>query len=182
MRDPSPPTKETEMLSHPLPKRFTDVASLAIGVNLAVQAVLAGAPFAESLLGGLIAVVGVFLVYTVARTGSFPGASVSARQALRRPATRGVAGATAAAAGVLLLVVGFAPDAEARTRCSYAGPPANTLTVTVSGDAGMGVIRRKGLEITANEFLEPPKSCSGGTPTVLNTDTVSVLLGPVAFA
>src|SRR3954462_12479340 len=104
MLDLSPPTKETEMLSHPLPKRFIDGASLAIGVSLAVQAVLAGAPFDESLLGGLIAGVGVFLVYTVARTGSLPGASVSARQALRRPATRRVAGATAAAAAVLLLV------------------------------------------------------------------------------
>jgi Ca2+-binding RTX toxin-like protein len=181
MLDLSPPTKEAEMLSHPLPKRFTDVASLAIGVNLAVQAVLAGAPFDESLLGGLIAGVGVFLVYTVARTGSLPGASVSARQALRRPATRRVAGATAAAAGVLLLVVGFAPDAEARTRCSYAGPPANTLTVTVSGE-GIGVIGRQGPEITAGEFLAGPGACSGGTPTVLNTDTISVLLGPEAFA
>src|SRR5215210_8110085 len=72
------------------------------------------------------------------------------------------------------------PDAEAPTHCSYAGPPANVMTVTVRSagflDFGVGVIRRRGLEITANEFAEPRKPCSGGTPTVLNTDTIRVLL------
>ena len=84
---------------------------------------------------------------------------------------------TAAAASLLLLGVSVAPDAQARTSCSYAGPPANVMTVTVSGGSfPMGVIKRRGLEITASEFLEQPTPCSGGTPTVLNTDTISVLL------
>jgi hypothetical protein len=83
--------------------------------------------------------------------------------------------AAVAAAGLLALAVGFPPDAQARTRCSYAGPPANVMTVTVTGDS-FGEIKRRGLEIAANESLEPPQPCSGGTPTVLNTDTISVLV------
>lgn len=74
-------------------------------------------------------------------------------------------------AGVLL-----APAAEARTRCVYAGPPANVLTVTVDGGSGEGEVKRNGVEITVNEFLEPPRPCAGGTPTVLNTDTINVVL------
>ena len=55
------------MLTNPLPKLLTNVCSLVIGVNLAVQAVLAGAPIAESLLGGTIAAVGVSVSYAIAR-------------------------------------------------------------------------------------------------------------------
>jgi hypothetical protein len=89
--------------------------------------------------------------------------------------------ATVAAATLLVLGVSFAPDAQARTSCSYAGPPANAMTVTVSGsNIGLGAVKRRGLEITANEFLDPPKPCSGGTPTVFNTDTISVVLRQLA--
>lgn len=89
--------------------------------------------------------------------------------------------ATIAAAGFAMLGASIAPDAEARTRCSYAGPPANVMTVTVGGGFnGLGVVKRRGLAITANEFLAPPKPCSGGTPTVINTDTINVVLAPLA--
>jgi hypothetical protein len=160
---------------------FTVAASVAIGGNLIIQTLLAGAPIAESLLGGTIAAVGVFVSNTIALGESLPGA-VAVRQRLRRPAVRRSLMATAAAVGLLLLVVSFAPDAEARTSCAYAGPPANAMTVKVDGGFGIGMIKRKGLEITASEFLDGPNPCSGGTPTVLNTDTISVLLGPDASA
>ena len=160
-------------------------ASLGIGGCLIIQALLAGAPIGESLLGGTIVAVALFLYYailhyTVAQGESFPSA-VAVRQRLRLPAVRRTLKGTAVVAGLLLLGGSFAADAQARTRCSYAGPPTNVLTVTVSGDS-IGVIKRKGLEITANEFLERPSPCSGGTATVLNTDTVNVLIGPDAFA
>jgi RTX calcium-binding nonapeptide repeat (4 copies) len=82
----------------------------------------------------------------------------------------------AAAAGLLLMGLSFARDAEARTRCSYEGPPSNVLTVTVTGDA-LAQIGREGQQIVAGEYLERPRPCSGGVPTVLNTDTIKVLQG-----
>jgi len=160
-------------------------ASLGVGGYLIIQALLAGAPIGESLLGGTIVAVALFLYYAIlyyaiAQGESFPSA-VAVRQWLRLPAVRRTLKGTAVVAGLVLLGVSFAPDAQARTSCSYAGPPTNVLTVTVSGES-IGVIKRKGLDITANEFLERPKPCSGGTPTVLNTDTISVLVSPKAFA
>jgi len=66
------------------------------------------------------------------------------------------------------------PGAAARTTCSYAGAPRNVLTVTVK-DA-VGEIRRRGLEIAVRGQDEPLTRCTGGAPTVLNTDTIKVVL------
>jgi len=83
--------------------------------------------------------------------------------------------ATVVAAGVLAIAMLLAPVAHAKTSCAYAGAPANLLTVTVSGDlSSTGVIERRGLEITARDDFEAPEPCAGGTPTVLNTDTIVV--------
>jgi len=89
--------------------------------------------------------------------------------------------ATVVAAGVLVIAMLLAPVAHAKTSCAYAGAPANRLTVTVGGDLSFGVgdlsfgvIERRGLEITAHEDFEAPEPCTGGTPTVLNTDTIVV--------
>ena len=76
-------------------------------------------------------------------------------------------------AGLLLLGLTFAPDAEARMRCSYRGPPQNLLTVTADRGA-LGEIIRSGQKIVVREFLERPSPCQGGVPTVLNTDTIAV--------
>ena len=84
--------------------------------------------------------------------------------------------ATVVAAGVLAIAMLLAPVAHAKTSCTYAGAPANLLTVTDSGDSSTGVIERRGLEITAREIFEAPEPCAGGTPTVLNTDTIVVRL------
>jgi Ca2+-binding RTX toxin-like protein len=89
---------------------------------------------------------------------------------------------TAAAAALVLQGMVFAPHARARTTCSYAGPPANVLTVTVPRYPLAGEIGRRGTEITVNEHGQRPRACAGGTPTVLNTDTIKVRLrGPAAF-
>ena len=90
-------------------------------------------------------------------------------------------GTVAGVAVLVLLCVSFAPAAQARTRCAYAGPPANVMTVTVSGSLADGIIERRGLEISASEFLEQPRPCTGGTPTVLNTDTIRVVLSGAAL-
>jgi len=83
--------------------------------------------------------------------------------------------ATVGSAGVLAIAMLLAPVAHAKTSCAYAGAPANLLTVTVTGDiASTAVIERRGLEITAHEDFEAPEPCAGGTPTVLNTDTIVV--------
>ena len=82
--------------------------------------------------------------------------------------------ASAAVAGLLFLSVSFASDAQARMRCSYAGAPTNLLTVTADQDA-LGEIYRRGSEIAVGEFLERPRLCSGGEPTVFNTDTIKVV-------
>jgi Ca2+-binding RTX toxin-like protein len=80
----------------------------------------------------------------------------------------------AAAAGVLFLIGAFASDAQARVRCSYSGPPTNRLTVRAGGSE-FAEARRDGSEIVVGELLERPSRCSGGTPTVLNTDTIKVV-------
>lgn len=84
----------------------------------------------------------------------------------------------AGAAGVTFAVfgVGLAPQARARTQCSYSGPPANVLTVTADRGALAEVIRR-GQRIIAREFLERPAKCAGGVPTIFNTDTIHVSVG-----
>jgi Ca2+-binding RTX toxin-like protein len=84
----------------------------------------------------------------------------------RAPLLTGVA-----VAGLLLLGASFAPDAEARMRCSYSGPPQNLLTVTADRDAFAEIIR-SGEEIVVRDFRRPPSRCRGGVPTVLNTDTI----------
>ncbi len=74
--------------------------------------------------------------------------------------------------GVLVLSASFVSVAEAKTSCAYAGPPANVLTVKLT--SSVAVIERKGLEIVAGEFAELAQPCAGGTPTVLNTDSIIV--------
>jgi hypothetical protein len=81
--------------------------------------------------------------------------------------------AASATAGLMLLVVGFAPSAEARMSCTYTGAPTNVLAVTATGES-LGQITRRGQEIVVSEFLERPRACLGVTPTVLNTDTIRV--------
>jgi Ca2+-binding RTX toxin-like protein len=80
---------------------------------------------------------------------------------------------TGRAAACLLLWLGLAPSAQARTSCSYTGPPTNLLTITTTGDAD-GEIGRLGEQIVVGE--ERPTPCSGGVPTVLNTDTIKVVM------
>jgi Ca2+-binding RTX toxin-like protein len=83
---------------------------------------------------------------------------------------------------VAVLWLGLVADADARTRCSYTGPPDNLLTVRSDRDA-LTVITRRGEEIVVREFLSRPQACSGGDPTVLNTDTIEVLIsGNDAYA
>ena len=61
--------------------------------------------------------------------------------------------------------------------CSYSGAPRNVLTVNVK-DASNGEIRRAGGQIVVAEPRadEPQVFCSGGTPTIRNTDTIRVKL------
>ena len=80
---------------------------------------------------------------------------------------------TGLTAGYLSLL-GLVPAAEARTSCTYSGPPENLLTVT--SDGNLAEIARRGQRILVREYLERPKRCSGGVPTVLNTDTIRVQL------
>ena len=77
----------------------------------------------------------------------------------------------AVVASFVLLTLGS--DSEARTRCSYSGAPENLLTVRTTGDA-TGEIERSGEQIVVRERRASP--CSGGLPTVLNTDTIRVLM------
>jgi RTX calcium-binding nonapeptide repeat (4 copies) len=84
-----------------------------------------------------------------------------------------------AAVGVAFLLA-LSPEAEGRVRCAYAGAPQNLLTVTADRDASgeitrPGPITTTGQEIWVREFLDPPRPCRGGVPTVLNTDTIRVL-------
>jgi hypothetical protein len=83
--------------------------------------------------------------------------------------------ACVALAAAIALVLASSHDAEGQTRCSYTGPPTNLLTVRATGFAS-AEIRRDGQEIVVSEFLARPRPCSGGIPTVLNTDTIRVLL------
>jgi Ca2+-binding RTX toxin-like protein len=83
--------------------------------------------------------------------------------------------AVAAVTGLGLL--GAAPSADARLDCSFNGPPQNVLTVTARGFDANPVIRRSGDRIQVSNFLGgSSRSCEGGEPTVLNTDTIRVVL------
>ena len=82
--------------------------------------------------------------------------------------------ASAATAGLLVLAASVPTGAQARTSCAYVGAPTNVLTVTVSG-ASEAVITRRGQEITASDYGDPPEPCAGAIPTVSNTDTIHVL-------
>jgi Ca2+-binding RTX toxin-like protein len=73
---------------------------------------------------------------------------------------------------VLVLSASFVSVAEAKTSCAYAGPPANVLTVKLTDS--YAVIERMGLQIVAGEAAELAQPCAGGTPTVLNTDSIIV--------
>src|SRR4051794_17197269 len=89
--------------------------------------------------------------------------------------------ATATVAGSLFLSVGFAADAQARVSCSFSGAPTNLLTVKVDGESDAQIYRRRS-EILVGDFLEPPKHCSGGVPTVFNTDTIKLAARGVSSA
>ena len=82
--------------------------------------------------------------------------------------------ALTAMAALALLGLALAPQADARTRCAYGGPPTNVLSVTITGDFS-GVIARRGAAISVrDEFSDRSSSCAGATPTVFNTDTIRV--------
>lgn len=80
----------------------------------------------------------------------------------------------AAIAGLLLHGLSVAPAGQARTTCSYAGPPTNLLTVTTGGFLEFADIRRKGAEMMVAGREEPTR-CTGDAPTVLNTDSIRVV-------
>ena len=82
----------------------------------------------------------------------------------------------AVAAGGALLTLGLSVPAisQARVGCAYAGAPQHTMTVTVTGTSD-SVVRRRGDEIVAYQRMEAPEPCSGGVPTVHNTDTIHVV-------
>jgi Ca2+-binding RTX toxin-like protein len=77
--------------------------------------------------------------------------------------------------GACVLALGpcLAEGAVARVTCSYAGPPANRLTIKATGGSEP-VISRNGDEIRVNDYGKRPTTCAGDTATVLNTDTVEV--------
>ncbi len=72
------------------------------------------------------------------------------------------------------------PDAEERTSCSHAGAPTNILTVKVEGDS-TGEIIRRGRRIDVSGGDGSRRTCAGRTPTVRNTDTISIVLVGVSF-
>lgn len=83
-------------------------------------------------------------------------------------------------AGAVLVVTSVPAGAQARITCAYTGPPANVMTVTISASSE-AIIRRRGDEIRTGVH-EPSTGrikgagtpCTGGVPTVLNTDTLDV--------
>lgn len=77
------------------------------------------------------------------------------------------------AAVAFAFLLGLTPHADGRTRCSYAGPPTNLLTVTADRDA-RAEIKRADQEISVRESGQRRRACIGGLPTVLNTDTIIV--------
>jgi Ca2+-binding RTX toxin-like protein len=87
----------------------------------------------------------------------------------------GVRQALVSTSAAAVLAVCCAAPAQARTRCSYSGPPDNLLTVTADRGA-LAQITRRGDRIVAREFLGASARCTGGVPTVLNTDTIRVNL------
>ncbi|HYH90570.1 MAG TPA: calcium-binding protein [Solirubrobacteraceae bacterium] len=72
------------------------------------------------------------------------------------------------------------PADEGRTSCTYAGAPRNVLTVRVEGD-GLGEIVRRGNEIRVRRTDGPTSRCTGGTPTVRNTDAIKIVLVDLSF-
>ena len=82
----------------------------------------------------------------------------------------------ASAAGVSLAVLGGwgAVPARASTRCSYSGPPDNSLSIKADGGA-YSYIRREGDAIVVGEYEKPASQCAGGAPTVFNTDTIRLV-------
>ena len=84
------------------------------------------------------------------------------------------------AGGLLALGAVFPAGAAARTSCSYSGAPANVLTVRVT-DESIGEIQRRGLDIAVRRRGGRFAACAGGAPTVLNTDTIRVVLVELSF-
>ena len=101
------------------------------------------------------------------------------------PETRGgmrVWGLVATVAGAAAIAAGLdEQSADANVvSCAYAGGSTRVLTVTVE-DGSVGEIVRRGTQIVAGGQDEPPAECSGGAPTVRNTDTIRIVLVDVAF-
>jgi Ca2+-binding RTX toxin-like protein len=71
------------------------------------------------------------------------------------------------------------PVSEGQTTCSYATAPRSVLNVKVEGDP-LGSIVRRGNEIEVRGN-DSPSTCTGGTPTVRNTDTIKIVLVEVSF-
>ena len=102
----------------------------------------------------------------------------------RGPVLRAVRGA---APWIVWVIIGavffFAEDdsvPEERTSCSHAGAPTNILTVKVEGDS-TGEIIRRGRRIAVSGSDGSRRTCAGPTPTVRNTDTISIVLVGVSF-
>src|SRR5688572_1230057 len=83
-------------------------------------------------------------------------------------------------AGAVLVLTSAPAGAQAGITCAYSGAPANVMAVTVSGKSE-AVIRRRGdeirtgaYEISTGRIKGAGAQCTGGVPTVLNTDTIDV--------
>ena len=72
------------------------------------------------------------------------------------------------------------PGVDGRTSCSYVGAPTRVLTVKVEGDF-VGEIVRRGDKIDVGEADGTRSTCSGGRPTVRNTDAIKIVLVDVTF-
>ena len=89
-------------------------------------------------------------------------------------------GLTAMVAGAVPLVFGVSELKDAATvSCAFEGAPARVLTVTV--DDRVAEIRRRGTQIEVRAQGEDAERCSGGTPTVRNTDTMRIVLADLSF-
>jgi hypothetical protein len=69
---------------------------------------------------------------------------------------------------------GGAVPAEATTRCSYSGPPDNSLSIKADS-VGYSYIEREGDAIVVGEYEKPASQCAGGVPRVFNTDTIRLV-------
>ena len=76
----------------------------------------------------------------------------------------------AGAAAISLAVIGGwgVVSAGAATRCSYSGPPDNSLSITADR-VGYSYVERAGDAIVVGEYEKPASQCAGGVPTVFRS-------------